>query len=110
MQHSITFTLNEYYKKTEQQEKASKEDFQCAAKGVIPLNMKSSNEWALCNRYNWRLLHSPSSCADCRVPTRLKDFDLMEQQLWQHIESLLRSSEGQIAVVGSVDVWQVSSM
>ena len=39
-----------------------------------------------------------------------KDFDLIEQHLWQHIESPLCLSESQIAVVASVDVWQVSSM
>ena len=31
----------------------SEEDFRCAAKGVIPLNTKSSNEWALRNLRNW---------------------------------------------------------
>ena len=31
----------------------SKEDFQCAVKDVLLLNMKPLNEWALPNRHNW---------------------------------------------------------
>ena len=53
-------------------QKVSKEDFQCAAKGVIPLNVKSSKKWALHNLHSWCLLHFTFSCADYGVPTLSK--------------------------------------
>ena len=53
-------------------QKVSKEDSQCAAKGVIPLNIKSSKEWALRNLHSWCVLYFPSSCADYGVPTLSK--------------------------------------
>ena len=44
----------------------SEEDFRCAAKGVIPLNPKSSTKWTLCN-----LMTSRNSNRDDKVPENL---------------------------------------
>ena len=45
----------------------SEEEFQCAAKGAIPLNSKSSNEWALRNLH----IKSRNSNSNEKVPEDL---------------------------------------
>ena len=49
----------------------NKEELISAVKGIMPLNTKFSNEWALCNLHAWMENHKGDSKGDGKVPEDL---------------------------------------